>query len=34
MDSGSWIWDEYSNSSITQDNLCENVNERIYQKTY
>ncbi len=25
MDSGSWIWDEYSNSSITQDNLCENV---------
>lgn len=25
MDSGSWIWDDYSNSSITQDNLCENV---------
>ena len=25
MDSGSWIWDEYSNSSITQDNVCENV---------
>ena len=25
MDSGSWIWDEYSNTSITQDNLCENV---------
>ena len=25
MDSGSWIWDDYDNSTLDNNNICENV---------